>query len=115
MALEVVILAAGKGSRMKSSLPKVLHKLAGVSLVRRVVNTATELHSNKTHIVYGHAGEQIKSVFDGDAINLVEQVEQKGTGHAVSTVLPSLDIKSKILILYGDVPLLSSIILRCTL
>ena len=112
MALEVVILAAGKGSRMKSSLPKVLHKLAGISLVRRVVNTATELHSNKTHIVYGHAGEQIKNVFDGDAINLVEQLEQKGTGHAVSTVLPSLDVKCKILILYGDVPLLSAITLN---
>ena len=112
MALEVVILAAGKGSRMKSTLPKVLHKLAGISLVRRVVNTATALHSNKTHIVYGHAGEQIKSIFEGEAINLVEQVEQKGTGHAVSTALPSLDIKNKILILYGDVPLLSAVTLN---
>ena len=108
MALEVIILAAGKGTRMKSVKPKVLHELAGKSLVARVVEIAKSLNPSKVHLVYGHGGEQIIAAFDGQPLNLIEQAEQKGTGHAVAQVLPDIDPDNEILILYGDVPLIDS-------
>lgn len=107
MALEVIILAAGKGTRMKSALPKVLHKLGGETLVERVVHTAQHLRAEQIHLVYGHGAELLKKVFSDGRVNLVEQAEQKGTGHAVAQVLPFINKKNQVLVLYGDVPLLS--------
>ena len=106
MALEVIILAAGKGTRMKSVKPKVLHELAGKSLVARVVETAQNLKPDNVHLVYGHGGEQIIAAFEEQPVNFIEQTEQKGTGHAVAQVLSDIDPDNKILILYGDVPLI---------
>ena len=107
MALEVIILAAGKGTRMKSALPKVLHTLAGETLIERVVHTAQQLRPVKIHLVYGHGAELIKKVFSNSSVNLVEQAEQKGTGHAVAQALPHIDTNNQIVVLYGDVPLLT--------
>jgi len=108
MALEVIILAAGKGTRMKSTKPKVLHELAGKSLVARVVETAQKLAPDNIYLVYGHGGEQIIDAFKDQPVNPVEQAEQKGTGHAVAQVLPHIDPDNKVLILYGDVPLIET-------
>lgn len=107
MALEVIILAAGKGTRMKSALPKVLHTLAGETLIERVVHIAQQLQPVKIHLVYGHGAELIKKVFSNSSVNLVEQAEQKGTGHAVAQALPHIDTNNQIVVLYGDVPLLT--------
>ena len=112
MALEVIILAAGKGTRMKSAKPKVLHELAGQSLVARVVETAQKLAPDNIHLVYGHGGEQIINAFKDRPVNPVEQAEQKGTGHAVAQVLPHIDPDNKVLILYGDVPLIETATLQ---
>lgn len=107
MSLEIIILAAGQGTRMKSSLPKVLHPLAGRPLLQHVLDTALALKPVKIHVVIGHGGEQVKRVFASSdyTINWVEQSEQKGTGHAVQQVIPDLASGSDVLILYGDVPL----------
>lgn len=108
MSLEIVILAAGKGTRMKSALPKVLHPLAGRALIQHVVKTAEQLDPDEIHLVYGHSGQQIISVLEGGSLNFVEQAVQKGTGHAVSQVLSHIDPDSSVLILYGDVPLIEA-------
>ena len=108
MTLEVIILAAGKGTRMRSSKPKVLHEVAGKPLLQHVIDTSRSLNVNNIHVVYGHEGELVKSTIKDNSINWVEQKEQLGTGHAVQQVLPFLQDNSQILILYGDVPLLSS-------
>jgi bifunctional UDP-N-acetylglucosamine pyrophosphorylase/glucosamine-1-phosphate N-acetyltransferase len=109
MELNVVILAAGKGTRMKSVLPKVMQPLAGQPLLRHVVDTAVSLEAARTLIVYGHGGEQVQKAFPGprDGVPLLwaEQAEQKGTGHAVQMALPQLPEEGRTLILYGDVPL----------
>lgn len=109
MELNVVILAAGKGTRMKSVLPKVMQPLAGRPLLRHVVDTAVSLDAARTLIVYGHGGEQVQKAFPGprDGVPLLwaEQAEQKGTGHAVQMALPQLPEQGRTLILYGDVPL----------
>lgn len=108
MSIEVVVLAAGQGSRMKSRLPKVLHRLAGKPLAQHVVDTAKLLDAERTHMVVGHGSEEVENHFMGDSsISFVMQEEQLGTGHAVAQVLPSLKADSKVLILYGDVPLTS--------
>lgn len=104
MELNVVILAAGKGTRMKSVLPKVMQPLAGRPLLRHVVDTAVQLQAARTIVVYGHGGEQVKQAFPGPLL-WAEQAEQKGTGHAVQMALPQLPASGKTLILYGDVPL----------
>lgn len=107
MAIQVVILAAGQGKRMNSSLPKVLHKLAGKPMLRHVVETAQAIASNVPPIIiYGHEGAQILSSFSEDAVKFVEQKEQLGTAHAVEQVLPLLNETDRVLILYGDVPLI---------
>jgi len=104
MNTEVVILAAGKGSRMKSSKAKVLHPLAGKSLLSYVVDNAVSLNAD-VHVVVGHQADQVKNAFVNQNIQFVEQKEQSGTGHAVAQSLDALRDDSKVLILYGDVPL----------
>lgn len=105
MALEVIILAAGQGTRMRSSLPKVLHPLAGKPMVGHVVDTASQLDPSQIHVVIGHGAEQLVTYLDGRSVNLVNQLEQLGTGHAVDQAMPAVDADSTVLILYGDVPL----------
>lgn len=105
MELSVVILAAGKGTRMKSVLPKVMQPLAGRPLLRHVVQTAQTLKSARTLVVYGHGGDLVQKAFAADALLWAEQAEQKGTGHAVQMALPQLPASGRTLILYGDVPL----------
>jgi bifunctional UDP-N-acetylglucosamine pyrophosphorylase/glucosamine-1-phosphate N-acetyltransferase len=114
MPLEVVILAAGQGSRMKSDRPKVLHEIAGKPLVQHAVEAAIELDPGHIHIVYGHKGEEVREALSAqpwsDRLTFSEQAQQLGTGHAVAQALPSLercaDGNSQVLILYGDVPLI---------
>lgn len=111
MTLNVVVLAAGQGSRMKSSLPKVIHPIAGLPMAQRVINTAQSLDqasSNKgaVHVVIGHGADKVKETLKGHDLRWYLQEEQLGTGHAVQQVLPGLEGQSGItLILYGDVPL----------
>lgn len=104
--LNIVILAAGKGTRMNSTLPKVLHQLAGRSLLGHVIDTARQLKPNKIIVVYGYGGEAVPGAFEDKEIVWVEQKEQLGTGHAVQQVIPFLDKDARTLILLGDVPLL---------
>lgn len=116
MDLNVVILAAGKGTRMKSALPKVMQPLAGRPLLRHVVDTALQLGAARTVVVYGHGGELVRQTFgesrDGIPLLWAEQAEQKGTGHAVLMALPQLPTQGRTLILYGDVPLTTAATLQ---
>lgn len=107
MNLRVVILAAGKGTRMRSDLPKVLHKVANKPMVEHVIDTARSLKPQAINLIYGHGGEQLKNAIAGDDLTWVEQREQLGTGHAVQQVIPHLKQNEKVIILYGDVPLLT--------
>lgn len=108
-ALSVVLLAAGKGSRMFSSLPKVLHPLAGKAMVQHVIDAATQLGAVRIHLVYGHGGELLRERLarQDTPLNWVLQAEQRGTGHAVQQTLADLRDEEDVLILYGDVPLIS--------
>ncbi len=110
--LEIVILAAGKGTRMQSGIPKVLHPLAGKSLIQHVIDTARLLNPQNIHIVIGHGAEQVQSAIDNEDLNWVEQQQQLGTAHAVKQVIPYLHKDSDVLILYGDVPLISTTTLQ---
>ncbi|MFN3586212.1 MAG: bifunctional UDP-N-acetylglucosamine diphosphorylase/glucosamine-1-phosphate N-acetyltransferase GlmU [Moraxellaceae bacterium] len=112
MDLNIVILAAGKGTRMKSVLPKVMQPLAGRPLLRHVVDTAARLQPRCAVVVYGHGGEQVRAAFAGDALGWALQAEQKGTGHAVLMALPQLPAQGRTLILYGDVPLTTTATLQ---
>lgn len=103
--LNIVILAAGKGTRMLSNLPKVLHKLAGKTLLQHVVDSAKCLNPSKIIAVYGYGGDAVPNALAHENIIWVEQKEQLGTGHAVMQVLPHLDQDATTLILLGDVPL----------
>ena len=105
--LSVIILAAGKGTRMKSSFPKVLHQLAGKSLVNHVYDTAINIGAESVCVVYGHEGEMLLKSCKDFKCNFAEQKEQLGTGHAVDHALPYLSMSDTVLILYGDVPLTS--------
>ncbi len=107
--LAVAILAAGKGTRMKSSLPKVLQPLAGISLIERVLKTLNDLAPEKTLLVVGHQAEQIKEHLNHlQTLEYVTQEPQLGTGHALQKLLPVLkDFQGDLLVLNGDVPLLS--------
>ena len=105
MKLQIIVLAAGQGTRMKSCYPKVLHKLAGKALLHHVVDTAKTLKPDSIYVVYGHGGDLIVQENFPDDVCLVEQKAQLGTGHAVSQVLPKLDDEAIVLVLYGDVPL----------
>lgn len=112
MKLEVIILAAGQGTRMKSPLPKVLHPVAGRPMVEHVVNTASSLAASRIHVVIGHGAETVKQELSHLDINWVSQEQQLGTGHAVLQALPAVDDDSTVLVLYGDVPLTSEATLR---
>lgn len=105
MTTTVIILAAGKGTRMRSSLPKVLQPLAGRPLLGHVIQTAKQLHAHNIITIYGHGGEHVQQQFQQENIQWVEQAEQLGTGHAVQMTLPVLPQEGMSLILYGDVPL----------
>ena len=105
--LNIIILAAGQGTRMKSSLPKVLHPLAGIPLVQHVINTSKELKPKFINVVYGHGGELVQKQINEPTINWVLQEEQLGTGHAVAQVSDYLNDDELVLILYGDVPLIN--------
>ena len=104
MPLKVVILAAGKGTRMKSAMPKVLHRVAEKPMVEHVVDAASSLGAEKTVLVIGHGADQVRATVTRD-VEYVEQTEQLGTGHAVQQALPLLNPEDTVLIAYGDVPL----------
>ncbi len=107
MALNVVIMAAGKGTRMKSALPKVLHRLAGTSLLQHVLNAAAELGGGRTVVITGHGAEQVEAAAAASGAAFVRQMPQLGTGHAVQQAVPALDERHPVtLILNGDVPLI---------
>lgn len=108
MQLTTIIMAAGKGTRMKSSKPKVLQPLAGKPLLQHVLTTAKKINSQKNIVIYGFEGEQVKNAFANEKIDWVEQAEQLGTGHAVQMALPVLPKTGKSLILSGDVPLIGA-------
>lgn len=105
MQADIVILAAGQGSRMKSKLPKVLHPLAGRALVQHVIDQANTIEGAKMHVVVGHGAEQVESALENQGAAFYLQAEQLGTGHAVAQAVPGLDAQGVTLILYGDVPL----------
>lgn len=110
--LHVVVLAAGKGSRMRSSIPKVLHQVAGKSLLGHVLDSALELQPEQVHIVVGHGKDQVISAFaahpNKHQVSWVEQQQQLGTGHAVSQAMPGIPKQANVLMLTADVPLISS-------
>ena len=103
--LNIVILAAGKGTRMHSDTPKVLHVVGNQPILGHVLTCAKALNPNKIVVVYGFGGEQVRNAFAHENLTWVEQVEQKGTGHAVQQALPYLNDDAITLILLGDVPL----------
>ncbi|MGM0593175.1 MAG: bifunctional UDP-N-acetylglucosamine diphosphorylase/glucosamine-1-phosphate N-acetyltransferase GlmU [Pseudomonadota bacterium] len=107
MKLEIIILAAGKGTRMRSRLPKVLHPIAGRPMLAHVVDTARSLDPAAIHVVYGHGGEQVRESLAQDDLHWVEQERQLGTGHAVEQAMPEVSDDATVLILYGDVPLIT--------
>ncbi|UYG07735.1 bifunctional UDP-N-acetylglucosamine diphosphorylase/glucosamine-1-phosphate N-acetyltransferase GlmU [Halomonas sp. M4R1S46] len=111
MSLDVVILAAGQGTRMRSTLPKVLHRLAGKPMVRHVIDTARGLEAERTHVVVGHGAEHVREALADCRLRFALQAEQKGTGHAVAQTLDALG-DGKVLVLYGDVPLIRRETLR---
>ena len=113
--LHVVVLAAGEGKRMKSALPKVLHRLAGRPLLAHVLDTARALAPARIHVVHGHGGEQVREAIAGDDVAWVAQDRQLGTGHAVQQALPAIPPEAQVLVLFGDVPLLTLATLRCLL
>jgi bifunctional UDP-N-acetylglucosamine pyrophosphorylase/glucosamine-1-phosphate N-acetyltransferase len=105
MSLNVVILAAGKGTRMRSDLPKVLHSVAHKPMVQHVIDTARELNADNINLVYGYGGELLKAKLGEQPLNFVLQAEQLGTGHAVAQAIDHINDEDTVLVLYGDVPL----------
>jgi len=105
MALEILVLAAGLGKRMRSSLPKVLHPLAGRPLLAHVLDTARELSPRKIVVVHGHGAEQVQKAFPEKEIEWALQAEQLGTAHAAMQAMPHVSADADVLVLYGDVPL----------
>ena len=105
MSLEIVILAAGQGTRMRSALPKVLHPVAGKPMLAHVIDTARGLGPSRIHVVIGHGADLVRERLQADDLNFVIQEQQLGTGHAVAQAAPFLSADN-VLILYGDVPLI---------
>ena len=112
MALQIVILAAGQGKRMRSGLPKVLHPLAGRPLLAHVLDTARALKARRIVVVHGHGAEAVRAAFPDAGIAWALQPEQLGTGHAVQQAMPHLEAGGDVLVLYGDVPLVREATLR---
>lgn len=115
MSLSIIILAAGKGTRMKSPLPKVLHPLADKPMLQHVIDTSSELEPDQIIVVIGHGAEQVKRIIKTPNIDYVIQHEQLGTGHAVQQCGDTIHKDNDILVLYGDVPLISEQTLRSVL
>jgi len=107
-ALHVIILAAGEGKRMRSDLPKVLLPIAAKPMLAHVIEVARALNPAKVHIVYGHRGDAVRSAFPDRELSWVLQSEQRGTGHAVGLALAQIEPSARVLVLYGDVPLISA-------
>ena len=107
MNLSIIILAAGQGTRMCSARPKVLHPLAGRPLLAHVIDTARELQPDDIHVVIGHGAEQVQRDFEDTDIQWALQAEQLGTGHAVAQAMPAIPDGNCVLVMYGDVPLVS--------
>ena len=105
--LEVIILAAGQGSRMKSSLPKVLHPLAGQPLIAHVLTTARKLQADRLHVVVGHGAEAVQTAVAAPDVSCHVQEQQLGTGHAVQQAIGACEPNNQVLVLFGDVPLIS--------
>ncbi|MBY4676557.1 bifunctional UDP-N-acetylglucosamine diphosphorylase/glucosamine-1-phosphate N-acetyltransferase GlmU [Marinobacterium arenosum] len=104
MSVDVVILAAGQGSRMKSALPKVLHRVGGKPMVQHVIDRASQLDNAKLHVVIGHGADQLREALAGQPLTFALQQQQLGTGHAVAQAMPAVG-EGVVLVLYGDVPL----------
>ncbi|QDF65466.1 UDP-N-acetylglucosamine diphosphorylase/glucosamine-1-phosphate N-acetyltransferase [Shewanella sp. SNU WT4] len=115
MSLNVVILAAGKGTRMRSDLPKVLHSVAHKPMVQHVIDTARELNADKINLVYGYGADKLQARLGEQDLNWVEQAEQLGTGHAVAQANANIQDDDTVLILYGDVPLIQASTLEALL
>jgi bifunctional UDP-N-acetylglucosamine pyrophosphorylase/glucosamine-1-phosphate N-acetyltransferase len=105
MSLEIVILAAGQGTRMRSALPKVLHPIAGNSMLGHVIHSARQLDPQRIHVVIGHGADVVRERLAADDLNFVLQDKQLGTGHATAQAVPFITADT-VLILYGDVPLI---------
>ncbi len=105
---EVIVLAAGKGTRMRSDEPKVLQMLGGRSLLDHVLGAVRGATPSQIYVVYGHGGDAVRRMTLGDDVNWVQQEPQLGTGHAVSQVMPSVDPAADVLVVYGDVPLIQT-------
>ena len=112
MPLDVVVLAAGQGKRMRSDLPKVLHPLAGRALLAHVLDTARALSPRRCIVVHGHGAERVRAAFNESGLEWVLQAEQLGTGHAVQQAMPRIGDDATVIILYGDVPLVRAESLR---
>jgi bifunctional UDP-N-acetylglucosamine pyrophosphorylase/glucosamine-1-phosphate N-acetyltransferase len=112
MPLEIVILAAGQGKRMRSKLPKILHPLAGRPLLGHVLETARALEPRRIVVVHGNGADQVRAAFADARVEWALQAEQLGTGHAVQQALPSISPDAEVLILYADVPLVRPATLR---
>ena len=111
--LHVVVLAAGEGKRMKSVLPKVLQKIAGRPMLAHAIDTARALSPQGIHVVYGHGGEAVRAAFaDQPDLHWAQQAQQLGTGHAVQQAMPGVPDDVRVLVLYGDVPLITAHSLR---
>ena len=106
--LEVIVLAAGRGTRMRSSLPKVLHGLASKPMIHHVLDTARAVEASRIHVVVGHGAELVSSAIAADDVTTYVQSEQLGTGHAALAAAPHCQSESTVIVLFGDVPLLSS-------
>ena len=107
MNLSIIILAAGQGTRMNSARPKVLHPLSGRPLLAHVLDTARSLQGTDIHVVIGHGAEQVRAALPDSDIHWVLQAPQLGTGHAVSQAMPAVPDENTVLVMYGDVPLIS--------
>lgn len=106
MPFSVVVLAAGKGTRMKSALPKVLHQIAGKPIVQHIIDTVNGLGANNVHLVYGHGGAQLKDALGHNKLSWCIQAEQLGTGHAVMQAVDKIQDNEDVLIVVGDAPLI---------
>ena len=106
MSLSIIILAAGKGTRMKSARPKVLHPVAGKAMLQHVVDTGRELDPDQVLVVIGHESEQIEQAMQGQGLDFILQQQQLGTGHAVMQCQDCIKPGNDLLVLYGDVPLI---------
>ena len=113
--LHVIVLAAGEGKRMKSALPKVLMPLAGRPMLAHVIDVAHELGAAQVHVVHGHGGDAVRAAFAGAGLAWAHQAQQLGTGHAVLQALPAVPDAAQVLVLYGDVPLITVASLRALL